>query len=151
MTITVNMAAADLFIVADVTNSGGKIRLLAGLKGLLVMSAGRVLHDLGPFLQLEKAARLRRRIWATDAWRAKNPKLWALIADTAVMRGSKLKVAPSLESLQAHAAKETTSATECFLLDVGAGRDGHPAGVQPHGKDSFLTTMFVVDRAASCF
>ena len=150
MTITVNMAAADLFIVADVTNSGGKIRLLAGLKGLLVMSAERVLHDLGPFLQLEKAARLRRRIWATDAWRTKNPKLWALIADTAVMRGSKLKVAPSLESLQAHAAKETTSATECFLLDVGAGRDEHPAGVQPLGKDSFLTTMFVVNRVASC-
>ena len=73
MTLTDDIAAADVFIVANVTNSGERIRLLAGAKGLLVMSAGRVLHDLGPFLQLERAARLRRRIWATDAWQTKHP------------------------------------------------------------------------------
>ena len=74
-----------------------------------------------------------------------------MITDMAGMRYSKWVVAPSLESFQAHAAKERTSKTECLLLDVGAGRDEqHPAGVQPLGKDSFLTAMFVVNRAASC-
>jgi len=150
MTLTDDIAAADVFIVANATNPGERIRLLAGAKGLLVISAGRVLHDLGPFLQLEKAARLRRRIWATDAWQAKHPKLWAMIADMARMLHSKWVVALSLESFQAHAAKERTSKTECLLLDVAAGRDEQPAGAQPLGKESFLKAIFVVNRAASC-
>jgi hypothetical protein len=150
MTLTDDIAAADVFIVANAISPSARIRLLAGAKGLLVMSAERVLHDRGPFLQLEKAVRLRRRLWATDAWQTKHAKLWAMVAAMARMRGSKWVVAPSLESFQAHALKRNTPKTECFLLDVAAGRDDDPAGVPPLGKDAFLTAIFVVNRAASC-
>ena len=152
MTLTDDIAAADVFIVVNVTDPGERIRLWAGAKGLLVISAARVLHDLGPFLQLEKAARLHRRIWATEAWRTRHTRLWAMIVDIAKLKkpNNGWVVAPSLESLQAHAAKASTAKTECLLLDVADGGAADPAGVEPIGQKSFPWSIFVVDRAASC-
>ena len=151
MTLTDDIAAADVFVVVNVTDPGDKIRLWAGAKGLLVMSATRVLHDLGPFLRLERASRLRRRIWATDAWRERHSYLWSIIVGIAQARNTGWVVAVSLESLQAHAAKASTAKSETVLLDVAAGRiAADPAGVEPIGQKSFLRSVFVVDRGASC-
>jgi hypothetical protein len=75
--IALDPAGADLFVVEDPGNPSNIVRLLSGAKGLLVMSAQRALSgDSGAFLQFERALRLQRVLWATDAFQARHDCLW---------------------------------------------------------------------------
>jgi hypothetical protein len=149
--LTHDMDSADVFIVADPIHPGERIRMLSGAKGLLLISARRVIHDLGPFLQLDRAMRLKRRLWATDAWQSKHPKLWAMIVSLARMRHSKWVLAPSLDNFQALVAKPKSVKSEFIFLDVTAGLLQPPDGVvDTYCKTSFLEAIFVVNREASC-
>ena len=145
--IALDPALADLFVVEDPSNPSKTIRLLSGAKGLLVMSAKRALSgDSGAFLQFERALRLQRVLWATDAFQARHGCLWNHIVTLATLRGCKWKIAASRDAIVARGCRPV-SKSECVVLGDAAG--DHVAGTTVMNIDEFLKHIFVVRCEAS--